>query len=680
MAEYEESEMMEEEMMGDGMMSEEPMDDPVDKVAKLQEFMQSQNIAEDIDQGELDRIGLKVMEDYEEDDASLDEWREGNKDAIELAKQTRNKKTFPWMNASNVKYPLIGQAAMSFNARAYPEVVQGDKVVKAQVIGEDPEQKKADRAERVSDFMSWQLIEQIPNWECDTDSLLMQLPIVGTMFREVMWDEINQRPEVNLLLPDQVTVNYMSKSLDLTDCRRISKEITLFKNDIFENEQAGLWLDISYAEETKDDEYIEQDEQVFIQQLRYLDLDDDGYEEPYMVTVHKSSSRVVRIIANYDESTMFINDQSGELMRIEPFRIYTDYHFIPAFDGGFYSIGFGHYLYPINQAIDSLINQLVDAGTLANTQAGFLAKGLRAQMGSKPFQPGEWRPVDTKGMKLSESVMPLPAKEPSVVLFNLMSFLIDIGEKMSSTTDVLSGVQQGPNTPVGTTMAMIEQGMKELDAVYKRVYRALRKEYRMLYRINSIYMDEQQYMTVLDNPAAVMEGDFAMGDFDIMPVGDARISTQYMRIMKAQQAREIVMSTPGANVQEASRNMLEAMDVSGVDALIPETPDAEQLMQMVEFLQGQVGTYEQYIQSGQMQMAMDENTRANAETDAKVRKDNADTVKTISDIEINKTKQQLESYREVLNTMKLNFDQQTELKNQEVARINASQQNSSNSA
>jgi len=630
----------------------------VNPIEKLQAFIQSENIADDLDQRTLDEIGITVIDEYEEDYSSLDEWREANKEALDLAKQSRE------------------QAAISFNARAYPEVIKGDKVVKAQVVGSDPDDAKEERAVRVSDFMSWQLIEQIPNWEGDTDSLLMQLPLVGTMFREVSWDEVNQRPQITLLLPDELTINYHSKSLDLTDCRRISKEFTLYKNDIREREQMGLWLEIDYTEESTDGEYIERDEQEFIQQVRYLDLDEDGYEEPYIVTVHKSSSRVVRIVSNYDQTTIFTNDDMTKLFRIEPFKLYTDYHFIPAFDGGFYSIGFGHYLYPINKAIDSLLNQLIDSGTLHNLQSGFLGKGLRSRMGSKPMQPGEWRPVDTKGMKLSENVLPLPTKEPSTVLLNMVMFLIDIGDKMSSQTDALAGIQQGSNMPVGTTLSMIEQGLKELDAVFKRIYRALRKEYRMLYRLNDIYLDQQKYMTVLDNPEAVKEGDFRRGDFDIMPIGDASISAQYLRTMRAQAARDVVATTPGANLQEASRELLEAMGITNTDKLIPEGPSAQELLPMIEFLEGQLETYQNFVNSGQMQLMIDENNRENAQTASKVRKEGAETIKTLSEIDINLNEQQLKQYREMLNTMKLNFEQQKEMAQMNADRINENSNNS----
>ncbi len=624
-------------------------------------FMGMQNIAEEIDHNELMRIGKQCLEDYETDEASLTEWRDTNEQAMKLAKQVRETKTFPWRTASNVKVPLIGQAAMNFNARAYPEVVQGDKVVKAKVIGEDPNEDKARRADRISEHMSYQLLDEMPNWEGDTDKLLIMLPIVGTMFRKVGWDEVNLRPESTLIMPDKLTVNYESNSLNLSDCRRISEEVVLFKNDIVERERAGLWLDdVRYssvgADSDSSEEPIEESEQVFIYQLCYLDLDEDGYEEPYMVTFVKESGDVVRIVANYDQATVSFNEENGEIIKIEPYKIYTDYHFIPAFDGGFYSTGFGSYLFPINQTVDTLINQLIDAGTLANVQGGFLGKGIRGKMGSTPLQPGEWRPIDTKGADLRNSIVPLPAKEPSGTLFNLMVMLIDMGKEMSSITDVLAGVPQGQNTPVGTTLAMIEQGMKVIDAVYKRVYRALKEEYKMLYRVNSIYLDPAVYAGVLDDPEANLEADYAFGDFDIVPVGDTRISSQVMRTMKAQAALDLVATT-GGDVRHAGKQVLTTMDIDDVESYYPETPDPTTLMQEVETLKGYAQSMEQQVQQLQQQLLGAEEMRKNQEalnkaneSKAGVAKDMATTAKTLSEAE--KTQKEIGyTENETLNTL-----------------------------
>ena len=577
------------------------------------QMMGMDNIADYIEENELRNIGSKAKEDYEEDLASLDDYFDEYNEALKLAKQVKEEKTFPWRGAANVKVPLIGQAAMEFNARAYPEIVQGDKVVKAKVVGNDENEAKADRADRISQFMSFQLLDEMPNWESDTDKLLIMLPIIGTMFKEVTWNEIEDRPEDTLLLPDEIIVNYHSRSIELEECRRISKKLTVFKNDIFENERAGLWLEREYGTDGADDDTaIEEDEQLFIQQVRYLDLDDDGYEEPYIVTFHYESGEVVRIVANYDKNTVMFNPETEELVRIRPFRMYSDYHFIPAFDGCFYSTGFGTYLYPINKSIDTIINQLIDSGTLNNLQSGFLGKGLRTKTGSTPLKAGEWRPVDTKGMDLRANIVPLPTKEPSGTLFSLLMTLIDMGKQMSSITDVMAGVPQGANTPVGTTLAMIEQGMKVVDAVYKRVYRGMKKEFKMLYRLNSIYLPEQVYANALDDQGASLE-DFNMKDFDVLPVGDTRISSQVMRTMKAQSAREIAMTTPNADIRAASMRVLESMDIQNPEEILPELPPSEVLMQQMDELKAYADTMTQQMQSLTQQLQGSEEARKDKE-------------------------------------------------------------------
>lgn len=590
-------------------------------------FMGMDNIAVEIEPQELKEIGIRAKEDFETDLASMDEWIDNYQEALKMAKQVREKKTFPWINASNVKVPLIGQAAMNFNARAYPEIVQGDKVVKAKVVGGDKDEAKANRAERISKHMSYQLLDEMPNWERDTDKLLIMLPIIGTMFREVGWDETNQRAFIDLLLPDELIVNYEAKSLELEECRRISRPITLFKNDIKDRERDGRWLELNYttgdAETAVDGdsaEPIEEDEQYFVQQLRYEDLDGDGYDEPYMVTFLKSTGDVVRITANYDADTVSVDEETGEVLRVRPYPIYTDYHFIPSFDGNFYSTGFGSYLYPINSSIDTIINQLIDAGTLSNVQGGFLGKGLRSKMGATPLQPGEWRPLDSKGGDLKNNIVPLPAKEASSTLFNMLVMLIDMGKEMSSITDVMSGVPQGQNTPVGTTLAMIEQGMKVIDAVYKRIYLSLKREYQMLYRVNSIYLIDDRYKNILDDENADSESDYATGDFDIIPVGDTRISSQVMRTMKAQAARDIAMNTPGADVRAATMRVLESMDIDNPEEILPELPPAAELMAKLEELQGYAETMKGHVDTLTQQMNSSEERRKDLELELKFAK------------------------------------------------------------
>jgi len=558
-------------------------------IEKLMTFMAMQNIADALEDSQLREIGLRVVDEYEEDYQSLDEWRERNEDATKIAAQIVENKTHPWPGAANIVFPLISQAALNFNSRAYPEVVQGDKVVKARVIGADPEDKKAERAERISDHMSYQLTEEMPNWEADTDKLLLMLPIVGTMFKEVYWNEVDKRPSDDLLMPDEIVVNKNAKSLDLTECRRISKCFSLSMNAIYERESLGLWTQISYSKQSgegDEEEYIEEDEQEFIQQCRYEDLDGDGYKEPYIVVVHKESMNVVRILRLFDIDGITFNVENTEIIKIRPYSMYVDYHFIPSFDGCFYSTGFGHYLYPINKAINTTTNQLIDAGTLSNQQSGFMAKGLRSRMGSQRLMPGEWKPVDTRGADLQGSILPLPVKEPSMVLFNLLQFLISTGKEMSSITDIMSGIPQGQNTPVGTTFAMIEQGMKTVDAVYKRIYRSLKKEFGILYRLNNIYLPNDLYVGVLDVEADA-KSDYSMDNFDVFPVGDSRISNQVMRTMKAQAVLDIARMTPGADVRAAATRVLDSMDVQGIEEIFPPAPSVDELGQQMMVMQQQ---------------------------------------------------------------------------------------------
>jgi len=565
----------------------------------LQELMESDNVAEMLDDKELNDIGLLVKEDFDEDLDTLDDWNDLNSKALKLARQVKEDKTFPWRGASNVIYPLISDAAMNFNARAYPEVVQGQEVVKC-VVNYKDDQDYTPLSEEIARHMSYQLLEEIPNWEGDTDQMLMLLPIVGTMFRETTWNEINLRPEINLMLPDELIVNYHAKSLRLEECRRISKVITMFANDIYEREEAGLWLEINYIDDDEDSEKIEASEQEFIQQLRYLDLDDDGYEEPYMVTIHKESSKVVRIVAMFDMDSVSVNDE-GTLLKIEPIEIYTDYHFIPSFDGGFYSVGFGSYLYSTNKAIDSLINQQIDAGTLNNTNGGYYSKGIRMRGGRSGFKPGEWKPIETKGGKLADNIMPLPTKDPSTALFSLLEFLVSTGKEMSSVTDVLQGAPQGQNVPVGTTIAAIEQGMKVIDAVYKRIYLGLRREFAKLYRLNKVYLDELGYAEV--SPSNPIQQGLYSNDITILPIGDTKLSSQMLKNIEAQAVRDLALSTPGANVMEASRYLADSIGVDDdiIESIFPQGPSIEEVMMQNEQLQMIVGQLQEFIDSGQLE-------------------------------------------------------------------------------
>ena len=525
------------------------------------------NIAESLSEQKLVDIGSDVFQGFENDYRSVQDWQQQIEVWTKLAKQVVEPKTFPWPKASNIKYPILSTAAMQFAARAYPSLVPADgSIVKARVIGTDLDGQKLERAKRVSEYMSWQVMDQMVGWEEDMDRMLIMLPIVGVMFKKTYWDSMEKSLASCLVLPNNIVVNYWTTSLEKAE--RISEVVELSPRVVKERQNAGLFLEVDLPAPSlpiHDGQAIprtdqpEQDEttpHIFIEQHTFLDLDEDGYPEPYIVTIHKDSRQVLRIVANFDEESMSFKDD-GTLIRIKPIQYYTKFGFIPNPDGGFYDIGFGTLLGPINESVNTLINQLVDSGTLNNMQAGFLGKGLRIKMGDSAFQPGEWKSVNASGDDLKKSIFPLPTKEPSNVLFQLMGSLISSGKELASVAEIFTGKMPGQNTPATTTMATVEQGMKVFTAVYKRIFRSLASEFDKLYRLNAIYANPLEYVAVLD--AEVTPEDFNQTDFNIYPGADPSASSSQEKLMKAQGLMEL-LSTGMLDPVKVVQRVLDAQE------------------------------------------------------------------------------------------------------------------------
>lgn len=513
----------------------------MDAKTKLTGYIADINIADHLTDEQLTEIGSEVQRGFEDDDTSRSEWKHHIEDWTKLAKQTIEPRTYPWPNASNVKYPLLSTAAMQFAARAYPSLVPSSgKVVNARVVGKDLDGAKYERAQRVSSYMSWQLMEQMYGWEEDMDRMLIMLPIVGCMFKKTYWDSIDKKNCSKLVLPKNLVVNYWTTCLEKSE--RISELIEMSPRILKERQMAGVFreIDLSTPNTMLGADTPPVDDttpHLLIEQHTFLDLDEDGYREPYIVTIHKDSGDVLRIAANYDEDTIIFNDEN-ELVKISPIQYYTKFGFIPNPDGGFYDIGFGTLLGPLNESVNTLINQLVDAGTLNNLQAGFLGKGLRIKMGETRFQPGEWKTVNATGEDLKKSIFPLPTKEPSAVLFQLMGSLITSGKELASVAEIFTGKMPGQNTPATTTMATVEQGMKVFTAVYKRIFRSLASEFDKLYRLNVVYANPTEYVAVIDEE--ITQEDFNSTDYNIYPGADPTATSQQEKLMKAQGLMELL--------------------------------------------------------------------------------------------------------------------------------------------
>ena len=543
---------------------------------EIKALLEATNIAENLDEEQLNKIGSDAKAGFEADLLSRKDWETAMEEWIKLAKQVAETKTYPWRNASNVKYPLLSTAAMQFAARAYPSLVPSDrKVVKGRPIGKDPDGQKTKSAEAVALYMSYQLMDEMYGWEEDMDKLLLMLPIIGVMFKKTYWDSVKKVNCSRLVLPKNFVVDYWTTSIP--EAERVSEILQLSKRKVQERKQAGLWLDVELGDPTTpvDSKDAPANDAItpyeFIEQHCYLDLDEDSYEEPYVVTFQRTTGKVVRITARFDQDTVIMNDE-GEMVKIEPIQYYTKFGFIPSPDGGFYDNGFGTLLGPLNESVNTLINQLIDSGHLSSLQAGFLGKGLRLRMGETMFKPGEWKVVNATGDDLKKQIVPLPTQQPSDVLFQLMGTLITSGKELASVAEIFVGKMPGQNTPATTTMATIEQGMKVFTAVYKRIYRSLAEEFAKLYRLNAIYLNPKDYVDVVD--MEVGQEDFNLKNNNIFPGADPTAVSQTEKLMKAQGLMEMLAAGMPLDPYQVMVRNLEAQEQPNWQQLIP--PEIQQ--------------------------------------------------------------------------------------------------------
>jgi chaperonin GroES len=617
---------------------------------KFEDLQKSDNIASLLDEEALTQIGVTVVKGYELDESSREEWKSNVDKAMEIAKQSiTHKKSFPWPGASNIKFPLIAQASIDYASRTLPEIIQNDKIVKTSIIGNRgiaqpgaPDPKRA-RSQRVSDYMSYQLLHS-PDWEDGTDKLLQTLPVLGTVFKKTYYNEVEKRCISELCVPDKIVVNYGVQSLETA--RRITHILTMYQNDIKERQLMGVYSDdIDPALLRPHEVEYDQDEDFPIELLEqhcYLDLDGDGYKEPYIVTVHKESKQVLRIVNRFKE----IKKKNKKIMSIVPMQYFTDFHFIRSPDGGFYSMGFGTLLLPINTAINTLINQLIDSGTLSNKQGGFLGRGLRLKNGEFKIKMGEWKVLDSaSGAKLSDNIFPLPVKEPSQTLFNLLGLLIQVGNDLSSNVDVLQGKQPAQNVASNTIAQLVEQGTKVFIAINKRVYRSLKKEYQKIYDLNYAYLSNADYQNVLDDPAANVKGDFEPNSLDVLPVADPAISSEQQRMARASVAQQLRTVDPRA----ADQILLESMqlDQEDVDALLPQPdpdapppPEAQKLMAEVQKLQAEIAklSADATLAAERNALELQKLQKANEEADARISESMARVWKMQQDALVNQQK------------------------------------------
>ncbi len=563
----------------------------------IQDILESENLAADLSEDELRAVSNKVARGFNQDLASRAEWERRNGEWMKLAMQVVEPKNTPWPNASNVKYPLLTTAAIQFNARSYPALVQGKSIVRADHVGFDPDGSKMNKAVRISKHMSFQILSQMKEWEESMDRLLFTLPIVGTAFKKTYFDSSLGRNVSEYVHPFDLVVNYNAKSLDSASQK--THILNFYENEVVERTRSGYFVDVplgsgdnkvreSFADDTQGfSDSGDSDGYDFLEVHCWLDLDEDGYKEPYVVTMVWNNKRIVRIVPRFTEGDVTYNE-AGEVAKIVSEEFFTNFVFIPDPDSGVYGLGFGALLGPVNDAVNTLINQLLDSGTLSNSSSGFLSRSIKLGKGEVRFKPNEWKYTNTTADDLRKGIYPLPVQQPSGVLFSLLGHLVESGQKLSSTMDIMMGESPGQNQAATTTMAVLEQGLKVYTSIHKRIYRAFRSELEKMYRLNSVYLEDEEYFRVLDIPGqpvtSVAREDYNISNMDIVPAADPNVVAQSQKLLKAE-ALMPLMQAGLVNRQVAVERMLDAQEQPNIEALLqmpPPQPDPEVVLKQME--------------------------------------------------------------------------------------------------
>mgnify|MGYP003109940928 FL=1 len=536
------------------------------------------NLAEQIEEDELVRIGEEVYEKYEADKESRAEWESMFERGFDLLGLKLEETTEPFEGAATAVHPLLIESAVKFQSRASQELFPSSGPVKAQVLG-DVTVDKQRQANRVQNFMNYQMTEQMPEYFDEFERMLFHLPLIGSSFKKIYYDASVERPVSEFVPIDQFYVSYYA-----TDLRRADRYThVLYRSP---REIANAMYSGMYAEIDLPDAYIPEQsdltqkmdtvlglspssdtdmQYVLLEQHCYLDIEGHGYECPYIVTIEETSRKVLSIRRNWNE-----DDKTKQKK-----MFFTHYRFVPGF--GFYGLGLIHFLGNLTMSATAAMRNLIDAGQFANLPGGFKAKGVRVVGDNDPIAPGEFKEVEATGMDLSRSIVPLPYKEPSGTLFQMLQFVAGAGQKFADTTEQV--ITEGSNYgPVGTTMALLEASSKFFSAIHKRLHKSQRDEFKILARINYESLPPKYPYDVPGISEAVFKRDFD-GRVDVLPVSDPNIPSSAHRLMMAQMVmQQAQQSPPGMfNMEELNRTLLNAANIPNLDRILPEKPQAQPL-------------------------------------------------------------------------------------------------------
>ena len=555
------------------------------------------NLAETLSEQALDSLGTKLFEQYREYKESRGDWEQSYREGLELLGFKYERRTEPFRGASGVNHPVLAEAVTQFQAQAYKELLPADGPVRTQIMGTITPEKQ-DQAHRVKDFKNYQIMDQMKEYEPEFDQMLFYLPLSGSTFKKVYYDELLGRAVSKFVPADDLIVPYSANSLD--DAEAIVHVIKMSENELRKQQVAGFYRDIELGqppvtENQLQDKKLElegiskdgQEDQYTLLEM-HVNLDLEGYEDtspdgeetgikiPYIVTIAESNNKILSIRRNYAEG--------DKLMK--KINYFVQFKFLPG--TGFYGFGLIHMIGGLTRTATAALRQLLDAGTLSNLPAGFKSRGIRIRDDAQPLQPGEFRDVDAPGGNIKDQFMTLPFKGPDATLLQLMGIVVSAGQRFAAIADMQVG-DMNQQAAVGTTVALLERGSRVMSAIHKRLYVGLKQEFKLLANVFKTYLPP---IYPYDVPGATRN--IKMQDFDdridILPVADPNIFSQTQRISMAQSQLQLAQSNPQLhNLYQAYRSMYEALGVKNISSILPPPQQPQPLDPSMEEIAAMAG-------------------------------------------------------------------------------------------
>ena len=536
-----------------------------------------QNLAEVMDDQDLDELGTSLFDKYTEYKESRGDWEQSYREGLDLLGFKYERRTEPFRGASGVNHPVLAEAVTQFQAQAYKELLPADGPVRAQILG-DVTNEKQDQAHRVKDFMNYQIMDQMQEYEPEFDQMLFYLPLSGSTFKKVYYDDLLGRAVSKFVPADDLIVPYSANSLE--DADAIVHVIKMSENELRKQQVSGFYRDIDLGQPPVTENQLEekerklegiskdgQEDQFTILEM-HVNLDLPGFEDigtdgeetgiklPYIVTIAESNNKILSIRRNFTQ-----DDPTKEKI-----KYFVQFKFLPG--TGFYGFGLIHMIGGLTRTATAALRQLLDAGTLANLPAGFKTRGIRIRDDAQPLQPGEFRDVDAPGGNIKDQFMQLPFKGPDATLLQLMGIVVNAGQRFASIADAQVG-DMNQQAAVGTTVALLERGSRVMSAIHKRLYVGLKQEFKLLAEVFKTYLPQEYPYDVPGATRNIKVQDFD-DRIDILPVADPNIFSQTQRISMAQSQLQLAQSNPQVHdLYQAYRSMYEALGVKNINAILP---------------------------------------------------------------------------------------------------------------